>query len=118
MNGTARYFLHGTYRAKDNNGNYIYDEKHHNINKYKSLSRIMPESMAKSLNYVVDIVQDFAHSKDGLKLKVEEYWNQTHDSLLLMSCVYIYMDILKWFASTMLAYRDKKIKTPLWQENK
>lgn len=74
--------------------------------------------MAKSLNYVVDIVQDSAHSKSGLKLKVEEYWNETHDSLLLMSCVYIYMDILKWFASTMLTHQDKEINALLWQENK
>lgn len=120
FNGTADYLIYGSYRAKDENGRYCIDTNHHYIYKYKSdsIDALIPKSVAKSLNYLVDIVQDSAHSKEGLKLKVDEYWKETHDKLMLLSCVYIYMDILKWFACTMLTHQDKEINATLWQENK
>ena len=120
FNGTADYLIFGTYRAKDENGRYCMDTSHHYIYKYKSdcINALIPKTVAKALNYLVDVVQDNAHSKEGLKLKVDEYWNKTHDYLLLLSCVYIYMDILKWFAYTMLTHEDKEINATLWQEFK
>jgi hypothetical protein len=66
---TADYLLSGSYRAKDENGRYCIDINHHYIYKYKSvcIDALIPKSVAKSLNYLVDIVQDSAHSKEGLK---------------------------------------------------
>lgn len=112
------YLIYGSYRAKDENGRYCIDTNHHCIYKYKSVSidALIPKSVAKSLNYLVDIVQDSAHSKEDLKLKVDEYCKETHDKLMLLSCVYIYMNILKWFACTMLTHQDKEINATLWQE--
>lgn len=121
INGTADYFLFGSYREKDEKGRYKKDANNKPILLYKCYDPhdpLMPGPLAKSLNYVIDIVQDSAHSKEELKLKVDEYWNNTHDALLLKSCVFIYMDLLKWFASTLTNHQDKEINATLWRENK
>lgn len=120
FNGTADYLVFGTYRAKDENGRYKLDVNRHYVYKYKAefINTLIPKTMAKSLNYLVDVVQDYAHSKEGLKLKVDEYWKESHDHLLLLSCFYIYMDILKWFAKTMLTHEEEEINATLWQEIK
>ena len=39
-------------------------------------------------------------SKEGLKYKLDEYLNETHDTLFLKSIIYILMDCLKWYKKT------------------
>ena len=67
---------------------------------------IMPKPLAQSLKYIVDITQDGSHSKKGLKLKVEEYFEETKDVLLLRSVVFILIDVVKWFAITLLNHSN------------
>lgn len=50
-----------------------------------------------------------------MKLKVDEYFKKTKDVLLLRSVVYILIDVLKWFALTLLAHQDIEANMRLWK---
>ena len=100
-NGTSAYLFKSKYCVKDESKQYI--------PLYEMLDKnIMPKPLACSLSYIVNITQDASHSKDKLKLKVDEYFEETKDVLLLRSVVYILMDILKWFAITALNHKDEE----------
>lgn len=108
-NGTVGYFLHNKYREKDSSGMFY--------SKYEMLGGdIMPKPLAQSLKYIVDITQDGAHSKNEMKLNVDEYFENTKDVLMLRSVVYILIDVLKWFAITALSHRDPELnEQDLWR---
>lgn len=73
--------------------------------------------IARSLKYIVDIVQDGAHSKDGLKLEVDKYFKNTKDIFLLRSVAHLLIDCLRWFALTVLNHQDKEINAiSLWEK--
>ena len=99
-NGVVGYFLHNKYRVKDQTtGNYDF--------LYEMLgSDIMPKPLARSLKYIVDITQDGAHSKNEMKLNVDEYFEKNKDVFLLRSVVYILIDIIRWFADTAISHKD------------
>lgn len=104
-NGTAAYLLYNNYR---NEGKIIYE---------KMGKEIMAKPLAQSLKYIVDITQDASHSKNELKLKVDEYFQDTKDTLLVRSVVYILIDIIKWAALTALNNQDAEINAlTLWRE--
>ena len=78
---------------------------------------IMPKPLATSLKYIVDITQDASHSKNEMKLKVDEYFEETKDVLMLRSVVYILIDVIKWFAITALSHQDIEVnEQTLWQK--
>lgn len=109
-NGTADYFLYNSYSPKQKDGS--------RIKLYKmSRETIMPKPLAQSLVYIVDITQDGAHSKGKLKLKVDRYYEQTKDTLLLRSVTYILIDVIKWFALTLHSHQDKDANEAfLWEK--
>ena len=109
MNGTANYFFYKQYSKKEGK---VYVKEYEMLNK-----TIMPMPLARSLKYIVDIVQDGAHSKDGLKLDVDKYFKKTKDTFLLRSVVHILIDCLRWFALTILNYQDEEINAlSLWEK--
>lgn len=81
------------------------------------VGELMPRPLAKSLIFIVEIVQDGAHCKNDLKFDVHKYYNDSKDTLLLHSVVFILFDIIRWFAKTvdshMLNEADEK---PLWKK--
>ena len=107
INGTAAYFVYNTYRTNE-------------VTPPKILYRmkggdLMAKPLAHALKYIVDITQDAAHSKSGLKLKVDEYFEETKDVLLLKSVVFVLMDVVKWFAITALSNRNpEENEETLW----
>ncbi len=108
-NGTVAYFVHGNYSIKK-------ESKYEKV--YEMLdTTIMPKPVACGLSYIVDITQDALHSKDKLKLKVDEYFERTKDTLLLRSVVYMMIDVLKWFALTALNNRVPEVnELTLWRK--
>ena len=110
MNGCASYFKHTTYCPKDANGQ--------RVKQYEMIDKkLMPKPLASSLFYIVDIVQDDAHSKEQLKLKVDKYYFETNDTLLLRSVVYILIDCIKWFTLTALNHPDEEDNAEkLWKK--
>lgn len=109
-NGSAHYLLKNKYSPKNNDGKCV--------DMYKMLNEdIIPKPLARSLLYIVDITQDGAHHKGDLKLKVDEYFTERKDVLLLRSVVYILIDVIKWFAITYSNHRDKDINEHvLWEK--
>lgn len=109
-NGTAAYFLHCNYSIKNESSQYTIV--------YEMLTKeIMPRALACSLNYIVDITQDASHSKKDLKWKVNEYFDNSKDTLLLRSVVYILIDFMKWFVVTALNNKDVNLnETTLWKK--
>ena len=79
-------------------------------------SIIMAKPLAQSLDYVVNITQDGAHSKKGLNLEVDYYFKETKDTLLLRSVGSLFIDIIRWFALFMLAHGDSDKNKELWEE--
>lgn len=50
-----------------------------------------------------------------MKLKVDEYLESTKDVLLLRSVVFILIDVVKWFAFTLLHSQDMSLnEATLW----
>lgn len=107
-NGTARYFLKNEYGVKDK----LLGRKP----LYKMNRIIMAKPLAQSLEYVVNITQDGAHSKMGLKLDVEKYFMESKDVLLLRSVGTLFIDIIRWFALFMLAHGDPDKNKELWEK--
>lgn len=108
-NGTAAYFIYDNYSPKGPNGQ--------RETKYKSSVEIMPKPLAASLMYIVNLTQDGAHSKEHLSLKVDEYFNETKDTLLVKSVYYILIDIIKWFTVTCIQNRvPEENKSTLWED--
>lgn len=108
---TINYFVYGKYGPKkDSNGKYIVE--------YMMLrENLMPRPLAQSLMAFEPIMQDGAHDKDGLKLKVDEYYGRTKDTLLLRSAFYIFLDFVKWFYRTSNEHNDKEEnKATLWRK--
>lgn len=77
----------------------------------------MPKPLAQALKYLVDITQDGAHSKNDMKLKVDEYFEKTKDVLWLRSVVFILIDVVKWFAVTLSNNDEPDInERTLWRK--
>ena len=80
---------------------------------------LMPKPLAYSLKYVVDITQDGAHRNGYLSLKIDEYFTNTKDVLLLCSVINILMDVLKWFKATAESHSNPEINAKtLWRKVK
>ena len=107
-NGTARYFLNNLYGYKDKANVFILQ--------YKMKSIIMAKPLAQSLDYVVRVTQDGSHSKIGLKLDIDKYFQETKDCLLLRSVATLFIDLLKWFALFMLCHTDIDKNVELWEK--
>lgn len=110
-NGTAAYFMYNCY---------IQNKDGKNIDQYRMLVKnIMPQPLAVSLRYIVNITQDASHSKAGMKVNVDDYFEKRKDTFLLRSVVYILLDIIKWYAETALAHNDEEVNSiTLWEEVK
>ena len=108
-NGTAAYFVHNKYR--------IMETTPPKVLYVMTSANLMAKPLAYALKYIVDITQDAAHSKSGLKLKVDEYFEEARDVLLLKSVVFILMDVIKWFAITALSNKDpEENEATLWHK--
>lgn len=109
MNGAAYYFLRHRYSKQTS------DNKYMPI--YKMLDEsLMPMPIAQSLSYIVSVVQDGAHSKKQLKLKVDKYFRNTGDILLLKSVCFLLMDCIKWFTLTIISHQNvEENKRLLWE---
>jgi hypothetical protein len=64
----------------------------------------------------VEITQDASHSKGKLKLKVDEYFENTKDTLLLKSNAFILIDVVRWFAETSDSHKESDVNEIfLWE---
>ena len=110
INGTGNYFLRKLYSP--------YDEKlKKRIDLYNMKDEIIPKQLSQSLLYFLEMTQDGAHRKSKLSLKVDEYFINTKDVLLLRSVLFILIDLIKWFIETWRAHQDSDVnEIVLWEK--
>lgn len=113
LNGSAAYLYYKCYKkSKDSEVLFEMVDKD-----------IIAMPLAESLRYIVKITQDASHSKSGLKLNVDRYFEETGDTLLLKSVLMILMDFLKWLViclslnksveeNRMFLWKDVSAETP------
>ena len=77
---------------------------------------LMPPTIAKSLESLIDIVQDGSHYKDNLDLYVREYVTETKTPFLFRTCLYLTLDIMRWYDELEQKIEDGKLQTPLYKE--
>lgn len=107
LNGVVYFLQNGRYGEKTTKeGSYN--------NLYIMTGELMPKPLARALSFALSILQDGAHAKSSLTLKVNEYLTKTQDMLFLKSVGYIVIDVIKWFALTAL-YKSKNKEAVLWE---
>lgn len=109
INGTARYFMNDTYSIKDDTAPDGYKELYRACN-----DSVMPKPLARSVYYIVQVVQDASHSKKELSLHVDEYLKAYHDLYLLRAVIYLMIDLIMWFANIKSHYGDA-CNAVLWE---
>jgi hypothetical protein len=64
---------------------------------YKPVDGIMPVAIAHSLGVLIDITQDGSHKKQDLNLFVSEYVYDAKTPFLFRTCLYLVMDVIRWY---------------------
>lgn len=77
---------------------------------------LMPPAMAKSLESLIDIVQDGSHHKDNLNLFVREYVTETQTPFLFRTSLYLTLDIMRWFDDIEQKLNNGSLRPPLYKE--
>lgn len=77
--------------------------------------KIMPQTLARSLAYYLDVVQDASHSWEDLKLGVDDYVRQQQNTLLLQTMVTIALELCLWFNAYSLENQDLKANEAKWR---
>lgn len=94
LNNLSYYFYYNT--NKSNLGWCGYrDDKQKVI--YKPAANVMPIPVARSLSTLIEITQDGSHNRSDLTLFVSEYVNDAQTPFLFRSCLYMVMDLLRWY---------------------
>lgn len=110
-NGTAYYLLKGKYKVKDktnDNNRWLYEAREEGM--------IMPKPIAQMLVNATYFVQDVAHCKNGLELKVNDYYNEHKDFHLLRSVMYPLIDVILWYGQIVSYYSERKVTGTLWNK--
>ena len=77
--------------------------------KYELKQAIMPAPLAHSLQFFLDITQDGSHDNGDLKLGVDSYIRNSHNTNLFQSVLYITMDLLLWYMNFIEEYKGLEI---------
>jgi len=91
-----------------------FEDKKYNFCCYKSLNNIMPVPVARSLFTLIEILQDGSHDKKALNLSVSEYVNEVQTPFLFRACLYLVMDLLKWYHDTSEKLMNNEITPPFY----
>jgi len=76
---------------------------------------LMHPAMARSLESLVDIVQDGSHYTEDLHLFVREYVTDTENPYLFRSALYLTLDIMRWYDDIELKIEDGELRPPLYK---
>ena len=72
---------------------------------------ILDRPLEHSLKYLMELIQDGSHMKDGLNLNVINHENKSGSPYLFLSGVYILIDLLLWFKKSV----DDESSFPGWE---
>ena len=75
---------------------------------------LMSPTMVKSLESLIDIVQDGSHHKDNLNLFVREYVTETQTPFLFRTCLYLTLDVIRWYNEIAHNLKNGSLRLPLY----
>lgn len=75
---------------------------------------IMPKAIACSLGNLIDVLQDGSHKRQDLNLHVSEYVAEAKSPFLFRACLYLVMDVLRWFNETNEKLIEGEMTIPLY----
>lgn len=81
---------------------------------YKPNEGIMPIPIAHTLSQLIDIIQDGSHKKQDLNLQISEYVSAVQSPYLFRACLYLVMDVLRWYKDLIEKLNNEEIKIPLY----
>jgi hypothetical protein len=81
----------------------------------KPINDVMPKAIITTLWGLVDITQDGSHNKQDLNLHISEYVFEEKTPFLFRACLYLVMDILRWYNKTINRLSDGSLKPPLYK---
>lgn len=84
---------------------------------YKPKDDIMPIPLGYSVEKLVDILQDGSHKSVGLNLNVSEYTINAKSPFLFRACLYLVMDILRWYNEIIEKLQNQDLNPPLYESN-
>lgn len=98
-----------------NNFKYYWAGKHGLNNCSKQPTEKMPSVVISTLWSFINIVQDGSHNKDNLDLFVREYVTDTKSPFLFRTCLYMTLDIMRWFNSIQTRLMKGELRPPLYR---
>ena len=84
---------------------------------FKPKEGVLPKPIALTISQLIDITQDGSHKKQDLNLHVSEYATETKSPFLFRACLYLVMDILRWYKDTNDKLVNGELRTPLFYHN-
>lgn len=81
---------------------------------YTPKDGIMPKAIACSLGNLIDILQDGSHKKQDLNLHVSEYVTEAKSPFMFRACLYLVMDVLRWYNETCEKLNRGEMGMPLY----
>lgn len=82
---------------------------------YKPKDNIMPKPIAHTLGQLIDITQDGSHKKQDLNLHVSEYATEAESPFIFRACLYLVMDILRWYKETNVKLINGELRGSLYR---
>lgn len=86
-------------------------------NNYYPKDGVMPKAIACSLGDLIDVLQDGSHKKQDLNLHVSEYVTEAKTPFLFRACLYLVMDILRWYHDINEKLINGEIQSPLYVQH-
>lgn len=81
---------------------------------YKPKEGLLPKPIAHTIQQLIDITQDGSHKRQDLNLHVSEYATAAKSPFLFRACLYLVMDILRWYKDTNDKLINGELRTPLY----
>ena len=76
---------------------------------------VMPKAMATNLGNLIDVLQDGSHKRQDLNLHVSEYVTKAQTPFLFRACLYLVMDVLRWYNETNDKLINGELVSPLYK---
>ncbi len=82
----------------------------------KPKDNIMPKPIAYTLGQLIDITQDGSHKRQDLNLHVSEYATEAKSPFVFRACLYLVMDILRWYREINDKLMNGELRPPFYSK--
>ena len=84
---------------------------------FKPKENVLPKPVSHTIGQLIDITQDGSHKKQNLNLHVSEYATESKSPFLFRACLYLVMDVLRWYKNTEDKLKEGTLTPPLYTKS-